>query len=976
MASFNDEEINQKIFNAESLQSFYNKAKSVYLREEYNTKYIVYHQNIRSIHKNFNTFIASDEISKADVLILTEINCKEEDISKYLIKGFKQVAKPRAVGRGGGILIYYRENYIKIKVEDANFEHAESLKILINNDLELLAIYRPPSSNKILFLKELEKSLKIAEETNKDAIILGDLNINLLDVEDSTVEKYENLMCEYGFARCIFFPTREEFANDRFSSTIIDHIYHKFAKLQNLSTVITKKVSDHYGICAILYSSSIRKKSNYIDKINHKIVKRITENFPWQKFTKSNNEIHPFERVADVLLEIKRSNIERHYVPTSINVQSKNWMTNEIEELIKSRDKLFLKCKRNKSNKQYRKDYSKVRNLVIWKIKLAKDKYYKGVLQSCGGNSTDTWRALNEILGRAVTSIDDNILRYMPNKMSLVEILNEFGEHFSTKVDEMRHRCDFIARRSIPQEIETAQSLYIPPINLVTVKFLISRLKKKSPGLDNVEVSDILNGGDQMATLIEEQINIALKKGEFPKCLKEAIVRPIYKGGSHKDVNNYRPIAILSTIDKIIESYIDLHLTNYLQNFNLIDSRQYAYQKGKGAENVFADLQDYVSGCLSKKEHVIGIFVDFSKAFDLMDHEILLKKLKKIGIQGRFLSFIESYLTDRSFRVKIDGSYSESKNLNAGVPQGSKLGPKLFLIYINELFAHLKNVKIYIFADDVLILYNDENIDTCIGTIQSEVDILNEWAHDNKLNINIKKTVGIHICVKQLRPNNKPVIKLHSHTCLHNFTINCDCNPIKFEPVVKYLGIMIDEDFSWAQQVQKVMNKMRSVIKEVKIAKSRLNKDSLRIIYYSLAYSHLIYGISAWGHANTTQLSNLQEKLLRIMSTKKHLKNPNFDVYKAWRVIPFDLVFEQIILTLKYHEAAQGERRLHSYGTRTALTNPLIEPKSTNKYYERTWSFILPRLWNKLPNELKNLNSKTEIKSKLKEWFMQTLTEN
>jgi Reverse transcriptase (RNA-dependent DNA polymerase) len=421
----------------------------------------------------------------------------------------------------------------------------------------------------------------------------------------------------------------------------------------------------------------------------------------------------------------------------------------------------------------------------------------------------------------------------------------------------------------------------------------------------------------------------------------------------------------------LIKSLIDMHLTNYLKEFKVIDCRQFAYQKGKGVNQLLDDFSNHVNKNLSQKKHVLALFFDLSKAFDVLDHEILLKKLKSIGIRGKVLSLFESYLNLRQFCVKVDGKHSKFFHLNSGVPQGSILGPKLFLLYINDLFKHLKNVKILIFADDILILADDPNLETCILKLQDGANKLVEWAHDNALILNRKKTVGMHFCANTVRPSDSPKIKIHSIDCIHNFEIDCKCETAKFvQENNRYLGVYIDADMSWASHIKHLKNKLRSVIKEVKIAKGRLNANALRTIYFSLAYSHISYGISAWGNVNLTQIQNLQDKLLRIMSTKKQLQDHKDDVYKIWQVLPVKMTHELVVALLKYFDKEQGVRRIHSYQTRTAANEPLVMPMSQNKYHERTWEYIVPRIWNKIPQNLKSFNTHATAKEHIKNWFM------
>jgi len=975
----NEEFSNQKIKSAANLENFYNDALNFYIQKPEFIKYLIYHQNIRSIHTTFNSFLATlgDSLPKIDILIFTEINCKEQDIEKYSINGYKQIAKPRAgEGRGGGILIYYRSCF-KVKILSTKMSAAESLLIQVENEINILALYRPPKCDKNIFIAELEKTIDAINIQNKnDIIIIGDCNLNLL-ADENIIEKYENTLAEMGFENCIFSPTREEFSGGKFSSSLIDHIFHKFNKFQNLSTVVNYKISDHYSTSTILYQQTQKETKTFVDKINYKETYKMLNKINWQEAVKLNSEIDPFSQIADIIDDNKRANLERKYLFSNKTRDKTNeWITDEIKQLLLMREKYFLKCKRNKTNKKYRDDYKIIRNRVNFKIKQAKSLFYKNKLNECSGDSKETWRTLNEILGRSSTSIDDNIIRYMPQSLSLDQILHNFGLQFSDKVNELRHVCNFTASRvHVPDTIST-HTLEIPPANDEVIKYIIEKLKKrKGPGIDKIEVNDVKNAGENFIKCLTKIVNLCLEEGKFPESLKCSIVRPIYKSGAHKEVANYRPISILSVMDKILERYLDIHLTEYLEKYNIIDCRQFAYQKGKGVNNLIAHLSDYINTNMSKRDHTLALFFDFSKAFDVLDHDILLNKLKKIGIRGKTLELFASYLKDRKFCVKIDGKYSKFYDLKSGVPQGSILGPKLFIIYICDLLKHLKIAKVLIFADDILILCHDKDLDVCKKKLQSESDVLNEWAHDNRLIINRKKTVGMHFCTKAMRPNSYPEIKVHSIECMHNFEINCCCENINFSSTTKYLGIIIDEDFSWAQQIKRVVKKIRSVIKEVKLAKSRLTRDALRTVYFSLAYSHMSYGIPAWGNVTLTSLENVQEKLLFTMANKNQLKANNNDVFKTWKVLPLNLAFEQIIAVLKYFDKDQCEKRVHSHKTRMASSEQLIMPKFVNKYQARTWEYIMPRIWNKMPLELKSFNTIKTAKENIKQWYLIKITE-
>lgn len=211
---------------------------------------------------------------------------------KYKIPGFAQLAQHRETGRGGGIAIYFKGAF-NVKVQDTLFSSAETLQLKINEELHLLAIYKPPNTSKKTLIDEIDKHLKKFASCGRDFLIVGDINMNLLDLNDKNIDNYENSMSEFGFDRCIFSPTREEFSGGRFSSTLIDHVYHKFFKFHNMSTVLTTKISDHYATCTILHTAkSERASPKFIDKINIKEVNKMIKHTKWTKVISAEVSVH------------------------------------------------------------------------------------------------------------------------------------------------------------------------------------------------------------------------------------------------------------------------------------------------------------------------------------------------------------------------------------------------------------------------------------------------------------------------------------------------------------------------------------------------------------------------------------------------------------------------------------------------------------------------------------------------------------
>jgi Reverse transcriptase (RNA-dependent DNA polymerase)/Endonuclease-reverse transcriptase len=956
--------------NKNTIEEFWYDAKNFHISNNTYVAYTVLHLNIRSIFANFRSFQVtfSDNILKTDILILSEVNCKEHDVNKFKINGFKIFSKTREEGRGGGLLIYVKSSF-NVKQVNCNFTFAESLGLKINNEITVIAIYRKPSLSKVKFVDELNEYLRSNAEQN--LIICGDMNIDLLDAENSAVEKYEDMMAEHGLLKLIHMPTREEFSGNNFSSTQIDHIFVRVKDYKHIAAVLKYKISDHYAICAMFYVESRDPTQYTFNFVDFKAVNNDLGTYRWSMCKDLSSPCKTLENCANYIQSVKDAHTRSKTIYTKQRID-KAWITPELQAMAAERCRLFRKSQSTKSNTQYREEYKKYRNKLNIKLKNAERAYNLNCFNACDGNVKKTWNCLNLILGRSVNSIDDTVMRYMGQKSELPDILAGFGKYFVEAPALCSHTCDFVAIRQPIPLAPALQSMHLAPPTQTQIGAIIESLKKKGPGIDKVTFQDVQRAGPHFVALFCDVIKCSIKSCEYPQCLKTALIRPIYKSSSHFKFENYRPIAILSVFDKIFEKYLELQLSQYLRDFEIIDKRQFAFQKGKAANELFGDFADYINSNLNDKKHISAVFFDMKKAFDVLNHEILLQKLKNIGIDGPVLKLIQSYLSSRTFRIRLNNSDSDAFDAAQGVPQGSILGPLLFIIFMNDLFPHIK-CRIYIFADDIVILYSHTDFHTSQIMVQNEVNNLSEWCHDNSLVINFKKTVCMHFCQPNMRaPNVKLNLICHTHECLHNFCINCTCTQLEQVENTKYLGLYVDQDFTWKLHIKHVSNKLRRVIREFNFLKSNLTYKVRRIMYFALAHSYFNYGITAWGSVNLTQLCNLQERVLYKMCSKKH-KQTVQNQFKFWNVLPASKIFELNVLSLKYFDEFHGEPRVHTHNTRMSQREPVVMPISENKYFDRTYEYIVPRLWNALPMNLKNVANRDSVKRKLRKWFLSNL---
>ena len=320
-------------------------------------------------------------------------------------------------------------------------------------------------------------------------------------------------------------------------------------------------------------------------------------------------------------------------------------------------------------------------------------------------------------------------------------ISNRFNEFF---VNIGPNLANCIKRQNkTPQEYMKyiiINSLYLEPVSESEIHNLISSLKNNSPGYDHLRANLLKMSFPIICKPLTYICNLSLQDGVFPQELKLANVIPLFKSGDRELFNNYRPVSILCSLSKIFEKIMYVRLLNYLNTHQILFSYQFGFRKFYSTYMAFMVLMDKLIKSLDEGKIVVGIFLDFSKAFDTVDHSILLAKLYHYGIRGTSLSWFQSYLSNRKQFVTYDGVSSSVKTIRCGVPQGSILGPLLFLIYINDLFNACSKCLPILFADDTNLFVSGYDLSSINAILSEELAELSVWLKVNKLSLNIKKT--------------------------------------------------------------------------------------------------------------------------------------------------------------------------------------------------------------------------------------------
>ena len=444
--------------------------------------------------------------------------------------------------------------------------------------------------------------------------------------------------------------------------------------------------------------------------------------------------------------------------------------------------------------------------------------------------------------------------------------------------------------------------------------------------------------------------------------MKIARINPLYKKGNINKCENYRPISVLPIFSKITEKLINFQIMDYLERNNILDSNQFGFRKGIGTRDAIISFTNKTFQAFNKGNCVLGIFIDFSKAFDTIDHDILLLKLKSIGFKSTAIKWIENYLKDRSQRTKINTTLSAPQTIKCGVPQGSVLGSTLFLIYINDLACQLKVLSPILYADDTNLFFESKDLHKQMHSINEDLKILQSWCNQNKLTINFNKTC--YILLKN--PQNSYHFDEQS-LLINGHAINKSDN-------IKFLGVLIDPQLNWSNHISKLLKDFRPYAGLFFRLSQYLSKDVLLILYNSFINSKLSYCVEAWGNAPDCYLNKIkvfQNRLLRIINKKAYdfSANPLFNLN---RILTIKKLYKYKVL-IKAHNTfykTNNNRTITHLTTRQTHINLKI-PLFKSKAGQCCLDYQESLLWNRLPVTLRKIVNANSFKNELKRYLRQ-----
>ena len=479
----------------------------------------------------------------------------------------------------------------------------------------------------------------------------------------------------------------------------------------------------------------------------------------------------------------------------------------------------------------------------------------------------------------------------------------------------------------------------------------------KAAGPENVPIKLLKILAPIISTYLRDAFNKCHETGIFPNSLKNAKIVPIYKAKQKDRASNYRPISLLSPISKIFEKLLYSRLELFFSKNKVITKQQFGFRCGYSTEMAVTDLYNQLIKNRDDGYNSCCLFLDLSKAFDTVNHKLLLDKLYLYGIRGNMHNLLSSYLTNRQQFTICNNIPSKASTIVCGVPQGSTLGPLLFSLYINDLPLHT-NFQVNMFADDTVLTLKNKNTAHLQQQVNQELTSIDEWMKYNRLSLNYTKTTYF-VCAP----------KCHSSSW-KNFTIKIGKHIIPSVESIKYLGVMIDKHLNWKAHIDYVIKKLSYAARILSIIRHYVNKQTLIKLYYSFAYPYLKYGIISWGSACQTSLAKiqvLQNNIIRIMNFKfVKDKAKMCTLFKSMKILKVKDIFELEIAKFmySYYHSMLPENfdnyfkyasKHHDYKTRSIAANNFYLERAKTRNGQRSCSYIGVKIWNKISPTFKQL---------------------
>ena len=943
--------------------------------ENYSKNYSVYNHNVQSFHAKASRLQSFFNVlnHKFDCIVLTETWNSADNVNLCHLENYSAVhtfRKPvvsHRGGPGGGVSIFCDSNLYRInKIDQLSVcnDTIESCvaEISSNDDPSqnhaIVAIYRPHTDSIENFTEQLFRILSDSIISNKSIIIAGDMNVNISASNNTATNEYLNILSSLHFIPAITIPTRHVISDSGTVSTTLDHIFlNKLTPFH--SAVFDYDLSDHCGTAILfdeyysnddkMYKLTFRPftKSN-LRKFEAKL--RETD---WDTVLESEDINIQFDKFVEHLDGLYCNCFPLKTKQISAKRRANPWVTDLTLQKIRQKSIYYRLMKIGLISKA---ENNRLKNRLNKEIQRDKKNYYLNLFNDAKQNMKKTWKTLNSLLGSKSQEKND-FLHNINSEGEKIRVLNKFNNFFASIGSSLASKfSDDSENHQLPNLSRSENTFFLFPASENEILDIISKLKITKSNVNSLPVSLLKRVAPIVISPLLRIIQNSFQLGIFPEKLKVARITPLHKSGDTSDPSNYRPISTLSFYSKIFEKLMAKRILSFCKKFSIISPDQFGFQPGISTCDALVKLSESIYRSLDEKNHHIVALIDIKKAFDSVNHNKLLIKLDAYGIRGLALSWLRSYLSNRKCFIEINDIKSDVLTFNVGVPQGSVLGPILFLLYVNDLPSHTQNAETVLFADDTTLSTSRSDYSELVQLTNNELDNVSKWTTCNQLTLNTDKT-ELMIITNRIYDSNLN-FKFQSDTILP--TSHC-----------KFLGVILDNKLTFRNHIDSILTKISRHSGILYKIRNNLPFSTRLNYYFAFIYPYLSYNVIVWGGTYKTHLNPLitfHKRIIRIICDAGYRDHTN-PLYKKLNILKFEDIYKYNVLIYMFKARREGEY-LVEHNRVTRNRDIARSTYHRTELSQHAVSYTGPKIWNSMPSNVTSIQKLGQFKQSIKKIFI------
>ena len=815
-------------------------------------------------------------------------------------------------------------------------------------------MYRPPNGNKTSFINywlELVNPLKNINK--KEVYALGDVNIDV-KIHDNYTKMLLDTMRLCKLIQQIDVSTRL----CKTKCTLLDHIY------TNSKNVISKgtgpmNISDHLLVYITRRKLKDKLKRDFV--IDRRVNLELMPGFKEDIQACDWHNVYSAKNIDDIWEEIQ-INIHKcsdPYFPVKKKrkkLKKDEWITKDIAKLIDEKNILLVQAKKSEDSNDIAKAH-KHRNYVNRIVSRAKKQYYKKLLNENLRNPKKLWETINEIVPSGKNKNEQIQLTDKENNVIENNILSDYINEFFNKVGS--DKSNYLRNISGPAPCPTFQ---FQPTTSDEIESIVKKINtKKSSMIKNIPTSIFKTTFLLQPDILTFLINKCIIENDIPSSWKRATIKPIKKVNNSTSVNDLRPISLLPIPTKIIEKILVKQCIKHLTTHKLLDINQFGFQKNKSTISTIAEFTDDIHHATEKNQFTLTAFIDLSKAFDRLDHNILLHKLKFFGFGENCIKFFKNYLTDRTQVTLNNKIYSNTLKVTHGLPQGSNVGPLMFLLYINDISSSIHQCKFKLFADDTAIYCSDEKIENCVKKLNDDLKCIVSWCSANNMQINAKKT-------KIMLYGKRNMLRKVKNINLDVKVEDCILARVK---TYKYLGVHLDEFLTYNKHINQVIRNANHKLYLLKRVRQYLTEKTSIMVYKSYILPLLEYGSVLYMASNKNHLARLQVIQNHALKTclEVNKRTSTELIHKLCNINYLEDRRDIMLLKLMFLRSVEDrflDKNMDGPTTRSKSVKKLAVPHFLSSASQKSVAYRGSNAWNNLDIKIKKIENKPLFHSTMK----------